>query len=307
MKKTSVTSGGRKPVSDDSISVIANEHTNSLVVTANNASHKLLTKLIKQLDVRRPQVLIEAYVCEFTSSDLLNIGVEIMALDSEKGGAVTSFGLSSLVDEAGKPFNASDPKNVAGRVVPPSLGLSAFQLKGNNNIPILINALQSVNDVEIISVPRILMDEGEVGEIRVQQEEPVVTTNTIPSDNPTIIESFKEFVAAGTSLKIKPQIIRQNWLRLEIDQKIEAFLGNAPAPGVPPPKSSRSLTTVVAVPSGKTIILGGLINRREVTTVDKIPFLGDIPLLGLLFQNESSTIIKTNLYIFLTPKNFNQS
>ena len=127
-------------------------------------------------------------------------------------------------------------------------------------------------------------------------------TSVTALNTSTTTTSFKEFVPAGTSLIITPQILHRDWLRLEIEQSIEAFNGNSPAPGVPPPKSSRSIKTIVTVPNGRTIILGGLCGRREVETIDQIPILGDIPLLGLLFQSRARTVSKTNLYIFITPQ-----
>jgi type II secretory pathway component GspD/PulD (secretin) len=89
---------------------------------------------------------------------------------------------------------------------------------------------------------------------------------------------------------------------LEIDQYIEAFVGTSPSLGVPTPKSSRTLKTVVTVPNGRIIILGGLCSRREVETVEKIPLLGDIPILGFFFQSRTRIVSKTNLYIFIQPR-----
>jgi general secretion pathway protein D len=163
----------------------------------------------------------------------------------------------------------------------------------------LLKAIQSVSKAEVVSTPRILTDDGERAEIRVQREVPVTSTNALNTSTTTT--SFKEFVSAGTVLIIKPQIIHNKWLRLEIEQNIEDFVGSPPAPGVPPPKSSRSLKTVVTVPNGQMIILGGLCDRREVETIDKIPILGDIPILGLLFQSRTYSVSKTSLYIFIQP------
>jgi general secretion pathway protein D len=289
------------------ISVIANDHAKTLLITAPKASHKLLHDVIMELDIRRPQVLLEAVICEFTPTDVLNLGIELMRLDDINedegifGHPITSFGLSSIVDEAGNPITPQKPGTPFGRALAPGSGLTAFLTKDRpTNIPILLRTLQSVSQADVISVPRILTDDGERAEIRVQQEEPVTSINAL---NPTTTTtSFKEFVSAGTVLIIKPHIIHKTWLRLEIEQEIEAFVGSPPSAGVPPPKSSRSLKTVVTVPNKHLVILGGLCGRREVETIDKIPFLGDIPILGLLFQSRSRSLTKTNLYIFIQPK-----
>ena len=288
----------------DSITVIANEHTKSLLITATEKAHKILERVIQKFDVRRPQVLLETVICEFSPSDVLNIGIELLGTGNTDGvdaHGLTSFGLSSIVDSAGKAIDNKNPAFPAGRKLAPGTGLTTFITKGNESkIPFLLKTIQSQSNAEILSTPRVLTDDGEKAEIRVQQEVPVTSTNALNSSTSTT--SFKEFVSAGTVLIIKPQIIHSNWLRLEITQDIEAFIGSAPSLGVPPPKSSRSLKTVVTVPNGQMVILGGLYDRREVETIDKIPILGDIPILGMLFQSKTRSVSKTNLYIFIWPK-----
>lgn len=290
------------------ISVIANEYAKCLVITAPLSAHNKLDELILKLDVRRPQVLLEAVICEFTPSDVLNLGIELTRLDkiddavgSTFGHGLTSFGLSSIVDEVGSPVTPENPSIPAGRTVAPGGGFTAFLTRDSKtNIPFLIKMLQSVTETEVISIPRILTDDGEKAEIRVEQEEPVTSVNALNTSTTTT--SFKEFVSAGTALIITPHIVHNDSLRLEIEQNIEAFVGSSPSAGVPPPRSSRSLKTVVTVPDGETVILGGLCGRREIETVDKIPFIGDIPILGLLFQSRTMSVSKTNLYIFITPR-----
>ncbi len=290
------------------ISIIAHDQSRSLLVTAPAFAHNLIKGVIERFDVRRPQVLLEAVICEFTPSDVLNLGIELLSLDNRNNNfssnAITSFGLSSIVDQAGSPITGQRPATPAGRLVAPGAGFTTFFSKDKEtNIPFLLRALQSVTHTEVISMPKIITDDGERAEIRVQQEEPVTSVSALNTSTTTT--SFKEFVSAGTVLIIRPQIIHKDWLRLEIEQNIEAFVGSSPAPGVPPPKSSRSIKTIVTVPNRRTVILGGLCGRREIETVDKIPVLGDIPLLGLLFQSRSKSVSKTNLYIFITPRILN--
>ena len=279
-KEKSGTSGNNV---NTEIAIISNEYTKTIIITASKSAHKYLEEVIKQLDVRRPQVLLETVICEFSPSDVLNFGFEVVGLENvNKVGdgtyphATTSFGLSSLVDEAGKAIDEKNPGLPVGKKISSGTGLTTFITKDSGtNIPILLKAIQSVTKAEILSTPRILADDGEKAEIRVQKEVPVTSTNALNTSTSTT--SFKEFVSAGTILTIKPQIIYKNWLRLEIEQSIEDFIGNSPSLGVPPPKSSRLLKTTVTVPSGKMVILGGLCDRREIETVDKIPILGDIP------------------------------
>ena len=302
--KDTVVPGVNSSNNRNDISITVNDHTKSLFVVAPLKSHRLIHKVIKRVDIRRPQVMIRAIICEFTPTDVLNLGIELTALDSFGSGsgyqpkALSSFGLSSIVDAAGNPVSVENPQPVAGRIASPGAGLTAFLAKGNTDVPFIIRALRSVSHTEVLDIPQIITDDGEQAEIRVEQEEPVASLDVSNSSSST---SFKEFVSAGTVLIIKPHIIRDNWLKLEIEQNVDAFLGAAPAAGIPPPRSTRSIKTTVTVPNNKTIILGGLNGRRETEAVDKIPLLGDIPGLGYFFQNRSKSVTKTNLYIFITP------
>ena len=300
--KESIAPGVRASGNNVDISITVNDHTKSLLIVAPVSAHRTINKLIHRIDIRRPQVMIRAIICEFTPTDVLNLGIELMAVNESDGfrpQALTSFGLSSVVDEVGSPVTGDNTNPIAGRAVAPGAGLTAFFAKGDKNIPFIIRALRSVSHTEVLDIPQIITDDGEEAEIRVEQEEPVASIDALNTS--TTSTSFKEFVSAGTVLKIKPHIIRSRWLKLEIEQNVDAFLGAAPGVGIPPPKSSRSIKTTVTVPNNKTIILGGLNGRREVEAIDKIPFLGDIPLLGYLFQNRSKSVTKTNLYIFITP------
>ncbi|WP_372369556.1 secretin N-terminal domain-containing protein [Candidatus Uabimicrobium sp. HlEnr_7] len=299
--KESITPGVTASGNNIDISITVNDHTKSLIVVAPMSAHRMINKLIRRIDVRRPQVMIRAIICEFTPTDVLNLGIELMAINDSGGfrpQALTSFGLSSVVDEVGNPVTGDNSNPIAGRAVGPGAGLTAFFAK-DKNVPFIIRALRSVSHTEVLDIPQIITDDGEQAEIRVEQEEPVASIDALNSS--TTSTSFKEFVSAGTVLKIKPHIIRSKWLKLEIEQNVDAFLGAAPGVGIPPPKSSRSIKTTVTVPNNKTIILGGLNGRREIEAIDKIPILGDIPLLGYLFQNRSKSVTKTNLYIFITP------
>jgi general secretion pathway protein D len=287
-----------------SISIIANEHANALVIRAPVEVYPDIMRLIKQLDIRRPQVLLEVAVVEFSPSDLLSLGVELQTLDSvaktntSRMFSATQFGLSSLVDDAGQPLQGGALPG--GKAPTIGSGMTTFITKGNgHSIPFLIRALQSTSMTEVHSIPRILTNDNQEAEIVLQDEVPVLQSTV---DEGTTVTSFKEFATAGTTLRIKPHISRCNYLRLEITQTLESFVGVSNTPGTPPAKTSRSIKTTVTVPDGKTIILGGLVGRRETETVDKIPLLGDIPILGYLFQSRSKSVTQTSLYVFIIPK-----
>jgi general secretion pathway protein D len=261
--------------------------------------------LLNQLDVRRPQVLLEVAVVEFAPSDILSLGFEVQTLDNVaspddhlRGFLASNFGFSALSDQAGQPIrNFGVP---AGKLPGVGQGLTTFLVKDKaTSIPILIRALQSRAYTEVLSVPRILVSDNEEAQLKVVEETPVTQT-TLNSTN--TVTTFQTFVPAGTQLTFKPNISEGDNLKLQVSLNQEAFISTSPAPGVPPGKTSRSIKTLVCVPSGRTIILGGLSGRREVDSVDRIPVLADIPVLGFLFENRVRSVRKTSLYIFLTPR-----
>jgi general secretion pathway protein D len=289
----------------DRPTIVAETQTNSLLYTGSKIQRDSIEELIKKLDVRRPQVLIEAAFIEITPTNVFNLGVELALLDNPKDGSTrglggTLFGLSSLVDSAGVPITPQSPGIPAGRIPLPNDGVSFALSRGNAfTLPLIIQTLESTSNTRILSTPRVLTNDNQQAEIKVSDAVPVVqfqTTNA-GTDN----TSFQEFQEAGTELKITPHIAAEDYLRLDIEQIIEKFdFTVAAVASAPPPKTTRSLATSITVPNGHPIIIGGLLGNDYQHRVDKIPFLGDIPLIGYLFRNTVRTQTKTNVYLFLT-------
>jgi type IV pilus assembly protein PilQ len=160
-----------------------------------------------------------------------------------------------------------------------------------------LEALQTDGKSRVTSMPRVLVNDNEQGSITNQREEPTTRT-TIPVGSDTPIIEFKDYVSAGTKLQITPHISEGDYLKLEIQLDVDSFDGRGSA-NVPPPKSVNNVNTIVNVPDGKYIVLGGLTTRTESTTVNKVPLLGDIPLVGLLFRNVSKADNEAVLYVFV--------
>ncbi len=292
-------------------SVLAQEERNAIIVTAPESLHVSIDGLIRQLDLRPPQVLIETAVVEFTASDDTSIGIELLSLDSAgdtpeghtRAKGLTQFGLSSLVDQVGSPVTASSPGIPENRLLRPGVGLSAFLVKGTQDepqIPIVIQALQRVADTRILNAPRLLTNDNESAEISIAEEVPVAQLNIL--NETASSTSFQQFVPAGTQMTIKPSISEGGHLRLEISLTLDSFLGAPPSPNLPPPKTTRKLKTNVTVPDGSTIILGGFTARREIEAEEKVPILGDIPVLGLLFRTTTHSTAKSHIFVFITPR-----
>lgn len=272
--------------------VIADTSNNQVIVKARQGQQKDFARLIEKLDLRRPQVFIEARLIAVSWSDTMRLAFETQLINAGGQGGVinTNFGLGTFA--AGGTVTGA--KNV------PALGGLTAALIRSDYIPIIINALQTEADGRILSSPQLLVDDNEEAEIVSVDQEPTTTVNR--GNNQNDIITAGDYVEAGTKLKVKPQISSGGYLRLKYETELSSFTGTG-SNGIPPPRQQNNIRSdSVTVPSDFTVVVGGftLDNRRK--TVVKVPLLGDIPLVGLLFQDRNTTDRKTSLYIFLTPR-----
>ena len=296
------------------VAIQAELQTNSLIVRADEREWKEIERIIREVDVRRPQIILEGALIEVSPDNALNMGIEVFWSEASKDNKTTfsggsNFGLSNLV-AVDKSNNAtpikpgSDLKNVSkfGKVPNAAQGaLAGFNYNDIFTIPILINALQSQGDFKVVSLPRVVTNDHQTAQIKVTDQAPSTTTSE--SSSGSVVTSFSGFQEAGTVLIITPHISgEKNYLRLEIEQTIEEFdYSKQLDVRVPPPKKTRKITTSVTVPDNQTVAIGGFTFDSESESIKKIPFLGDLPLLGLLFQQRSISHVKRNIYLFVTP------
>ena len=286
----------------------ADESTNALVITAAPAVFKSLKSVISQLDVRRAQVLVEAIIAEVSSDRAAELGVQWL-FDGSGGnkpvGAINfGSGNSSISGVAQGALQAGGGVGGALSAIGSgvTLGLGRFN-SGTFNFAGLIRALEGDGSTNVLSTPNLVTMDNEEAEIFVGQELSIPTgsfTNTgstTSSVNPFTTFERKQ---VGIRLKVKPQINEGDAIRLDIEQKVDGIsAGSAGAGDII--TSERSIDTTVLVDDGKALVLGGLIKDDLVETTQKVPLLGDIPLLGALFRYKSVQKVKTNLMVFLRP------
>jgi len=160
-----------------------------------------------------------------------------------------------------------------------------------------LEALQSQGNSKIASMPRVLVNDNETGTISNKRQEPTTKT-TIPPGSDTQTVDFAGYEEAGTTLNIEPHISEGDFLKLTITLDVDSFDGKSSG-NIPPPKSVNNVTTTVTVPNGKYIVLGGLTSKTESTRVNKVPLLGDIPIIGMAFRNVSRSDVENVLYVFV--------
>lgn len=297
--------GGGAPTSRSfPINIQADENTNSLVITAPPDLIRSLEMVIQQLDVRRAQVQVETIIAEVSQNLSAALGVQWIA-DGTPGGdgpvGVSNFSGTgaSISSIAGAAATGSIPAAISDGL---TLGIGRFN-DDNTNFAAIISALQGDGTTNILSTPTLITMDNEEAEIVVGQEVPFITgsfTSTGTTSTPTNPFQTIQRQNVGITLKIKPQINEGNAVRLDIDQAVDSIAASSVG-AADLITNKRSVKTSVIVDDGETIILGGLIDDQVKESVQKVPLLGDIPLLGLLFKSKNTTKDKTNLMVFMRP------
>jgi general secretion pathway protein D len=279
------------------------ENTNSLLIIARPSVFSEIRKLIDLLDQRRPQVMIEAAILEVRRDDDFSFGVELASIDGAGSGlrinAGTSFGFSDIVDSTGVPISTGGGTPAGRSPIFGTGGIFTLTKGGPFDIPFLVRFLKQQTDVNILSVPRVLANDNEEAEIDINTEIPTSSLNTLNNNNSQITSG--QYETDGITLTVTPQITEDNYVVLTIDLDVSAFIGQPAQPGLAPPRTRRTIKTNITVPDEQTIVIGGLTSNTASRSVSKIPFLGDIPVLGEFFKSETTQDRQTNLYIFVRP------
>ncbi len=290
----------------DSIYVGADKQNNQVFVKAPRRLQPQFARLIQKLDLRRPQVYIEALILAIAGTDGFRLAFETQLINAQgSGGALkTTFGLGSFSSGTGTSATNgafTSAKNVA-------TGLSGFTgaVIRSEYVPIIINALASETKTRILARPQLLVDDNEAANVEVKDEQPT-TTQSQSGSSSTTLTGFGGFEEAGTKLTVKPQISEGNYMKLEYTIELSSFQGSSTiSPNgsvIPPPRLTNKIDSKsVTIPSDSTIVVGGLTSTQTGKTIVKIPLLGDIPIIGPLFSDTNTSQTERTLYIFLTPR-----
>jgi general secretion pathway protein D len=283
------------------IDIQADEATNALVVTAPPESLRSLKRVIAQLDVRRAQVMVEAAIAEISKEKQAELGVQWVVDGSQGGNAVgfTNFTIGTSL--GGLASSAIDivEGNASTLQIPQGLNLGIGQFGGSVQFAAIISALAADTDTNILSTPTLVTLDNEEAEIVVGENRAFLTGSfTTTADGAGNPFQTIERRDVGLTLRIKPQINEGNAVQLQIAQDVEDVIAvNATGPVT----TKRSIKTNVLVEDGQILVLGGLIDDTLSESVQKVPGLGDIPLLGNLFRYRKTEKGKRNLMIFLHP------
>ena len=277
-----------------SMIIEAHESTNALVISAPASIVRSLKSIIQRLDIRSAQVLVEAVIAEVSEESSRELGIQWAG-----GGTGKPVGLINFNNgyEAAN-LLLDNPPAATGL----SLGLGDFI--GTSRIGALITALSSDVGTNILSTPSLVTLDNKEAEIVVGQNVPFITGSfsgtgsggSTPANPFTTIERQD----VGLKLKIKPQINEGNAVKLDVEQEVSTVSPSTQGSDIITNK--RAITTTVMVEDGGVVVLGGLIEESLQEDEQRVPVLGDIPVLGLLFRYNKTTKVKTNLMIFIHPQ-----
>ncbi|HEY4184960.1 MAG TPA: type II secretion system secretin GspD [Polyangia bacterium] len=296
--------------------------TNALIIVSSLKDYQALRRVIELLDSPRKQVFVEAMILEVTLDKERDLGASWHGIKPQN-----LFGLSepSLIVGGLNPANTLQPTNalgdtmlagILGPVLSPAeaqgLGTAATSTVDIPSFGVLIKALQTNSDVDVLSNPHLLIMNNEDGEISVGQKVPfpVSTLGLNPAGGGAAGALgglgfgglFPQVQRENVALEIKltPHVNEHDVIRMEVDAK-DSELAPGGSPTLGPSTSERSAKTVVVAKDQQTILIGGLMSDKIINSVTKVPLLGDIPILGFFFRTTTKHIVKTNLIIALTP------
>ena len=292
------TGGGGGGRADGKVQISADASTNSLVIVADRERMRMIEQVLSQLDRPRLQVAIEATIAEVSLNESLQYGVQYYLKSRSLPGAPLDKGSLGL---------SSTDTAVIGRVLP---GFN-FLLGPSTDPHLILDALNTKTDVKVLSSPSVVVLDNNVALIQVGDQVPVATsqstlvgvTNTGSNINTAFpTQNSIDYRNTGVILRVLPRVSSNGNVTLEVEQEISNVVNNGSQGTLTPTVSQRHLRSSIAVTSGQTVLLGGLISDRQVGGRDGVPLLSSIAYLGDLFAHNSTARDRTELIIFIRPK-----
>ena len=304
------------------------EGANAVIISAPVDVQRQMTELIRQLDVRQEQVLVEAIIVEISDSVAKELGVQILLGGKNIPFAVTNFSnvvpnildlagglIAGRIDEQTTIINGDTVttsnnsatgdllrQNAAQAALGARGGFTGFATDLGNNAVLgaIINAVQADSNSNILSTPSITTNDNVQASILFGQEIPVSTGEALSNNFDNAFRTI-ERQNVGIELEVLPQINAGNEVRLQLRQEVSSIVGPVSNDFNELIINKREINTVVTVGDGEIVALGGLLDDNERRTIQKIPLLGDIPIIGELFKSRGRSRVKTNLMVFIRP------
>ena len=291
--------------------ITSHEETNSIVIRSNPQTIKTLTSIVEQLDIRRPQVFVEAIIVEISDESAKALGVDtIYSGDATNNTpiALSRFPSTTSPDLLSLAISADDDSNLGANTSAASSLLSTRGLvagvgniiDGEDNFAMLLSVLKDDSNSNILSTPSAVVMDNEEASLLVGQEIPVTTGESLGTNNLTPFRTTAR-EEIGIKLEVKPQINEADSVALFIRQEVSSIAGSQLPNSSDLITNKREIETTVLADNGEILVLGGLISEDIQESVNKVPLLGDLPIIGALFRSSAKSVEQRNLMIFLRP------
>ncbi len=291
--------------------ITSHEETNSIVIRSNPQTIKTLTSIVEQLDIRRPQVFVEAIIVEISDESAQALGVDtIYSGDATNNTpiALSRFPSTTSPDLLSLAISADDDSNLGANTSAASSLLSTRGLvagvgniiDGEDNFAMLLSILKDDSNSNILSTPSAVVMDNEEASLLVGQEIPVTTGESLGTNNLTPFRTTAR-EEIGIKLEVKPQINEADSVALFIRQEVSSIAGSQLPNSSDLITNKREIETTVLADNGEILVLGGLISEDIQESVNKVPLLGDLPIIGTLFRSSAKSVEQRNLMIFLRP------
>ena len=302
------------------VAIEADEATNALIITAEQGQMQTLDAVIDRLDIRRAQVLVEAIIVEIVADGTKNLGIQWLFQNEDGFGSsanppsaldgiiAAAAGTTTTIDDQGNEtittgdidFSRAGVAAVLSSTPGQAFGIANIDRDGTSFVA-LLQALQQNTQANILSTPSLLTLDNSEASITVGQEVPFVTgsfSSTSSSTNPNNPFQTIQRESVGTKLNVTPHINEGDTIVLEIQQEVSSLTGLQASDII---TNERKIESTIMVRDGDIVVLGGLVEDDVQESVQKVPLLGDIPLLGRLFRSTATSVTKTNLLVFIRP------
>ena len=292
--------------SETNYKVEIDELNNALVIAAPSAVIREIQSVVAKLDRARPQVLIEAVIAELSEEQARDVSAQLVITGKNRGGYITNFDgvLAGLLGTALGGGESVGAAQIAGSLPQSVIGVVGdFDSKTNRGMGLLVQAIKKDGRNKLLSTPSVITLDNEEASLTVGEQVPFPTGSYANSNNSNSVNPFttvnREDV--GVMLKVKPQISKGNAVRLEIEQESSAVKTGTADSQLGATTTKSTIQTNVMIQDGELLVLGGLIEGTTGESESKVPFLGDIPILGNLFKSSNNSDREKVLMMFIRP------